>query len=357
VQLVRRADGKLWLPAGTITDWPDLEERDIYWDDNHHLDRIDALRRALRQAAFYKINGFVIKLNGHFDYQSAPALVEPYALSPAQLQELTNYGLRYHIQLIPYLDSPAHISFILKHPEYASLREFPDSNYELCTTNPDSYKLLEGMYQDLLNANKGVKYFLLSTDEAYYVGLAHNDQCDSAALTKKLGSVGKVEAQFLDKAAGYLHDRGRTVIFWGEYPLKPSDIPSLPPYLVNGEVYGPQFDEAFKAHGVKQMIYTFTEGVEPYFPNYYLLPASKLFNPERLGDRLSEMYRQISFDSSRKDADLIGVIVAGWGDEGLHPETFWLGYATGTSWGWHPGAPSPSEARSSFYHIFYGQGV
>ncbi|MEO6830470.1 MAG: glycoside hydrolase family 20 zincin-like fold domain-containing protein, partial [Acidobacteriaceae bacterium] len=106
VQLLKPEKGKLWLPEGSIVDWPDLEQRHIYWDDNHHLERIDAFKYALRQAAFYKINGFVVKLNGHFQYKSAPAVVEPYALSPAQLQELTDYGLRYHIQLIPYLDGP-----------------------------------------------------------------------------------------------------------------------------------------------------------------------------------------------------------------------------------------------------------
>src|SRR2546430_7764325 len=64
--------------------------------------------------------------SGHFQFKSAPAVTEPQALSPAELQELTDYGLRYHVQLIPYLDAPAHIAFILKHPEYAHLREYPD---------------------------------------------------------------------------------------------------------------------------------------------------------------------------------------------------------------------------------------
>ncbi|TAM81016.1 MAG: hypothetical protein EPN47_14135 [Acidobacteria bacterium] len=356
VQLVKHAEEKRWLPVAEITDWPDLEQRIIYWDDNHHLERMDVLKQAMKQAAFYKINGFSIKLNGHFEFKSAPEVVDPYALSPAQLQELTDYGLKYHVQLIPFLDGPAHIAFILKHPEYAKLREFPDSNYELCTTNPDSYKLLEGMYQDLLDANKGVNYFVLSTDEPYYVGMADNEQCDEGQLAKKLGSVGKVEAQFLDQAAGYLHERGRKVIFWGEYPLVAEDIPSLPSYLVNGEVYGPEFDRAFKERGIQQMIYTSTEGVEPWFPNYYGLPPSQLFNRVRIGDRLDEMYRLISFDSSRQNAGLIGVFIAGWGDEGLHPETFWLGYATAPAWAWHPGSPAPAEARDSFYHLFYGQG-
>lgn len=367
IQLVKPGQGKLWLPGGTITDWPDLELRNIYWDDNHHLEHLDVLKEALRQAAFYKINGFVIKLEGHFEYASAPALVEPYAFSPEQLQDLTNYGLRYHIQLIPYLDAPAHIAFILKHPEYAGLREYPDSNYELCTTNPDSYNLLDGMYQNLLDANKGVQYFVLSTDEAYYTGLADNAQCHEGQQTKELGSVGKVLAAFLDKAAGYLHDRGRTVIFWGEYPVKPDDIPSLPPYLVNGEVYGPEFDRAFKARGIRQMFYTSTEGEEQMFPSYYALPPSNRPRPgtspafayRRTQEmtKLDVMYRLISFNTARLDADLMGAFIAGWADMGLHPETFWLGYATGPAWAWHPGSPSPGEAESSFFRLFYGQGA
>jgi hexosaminidase len=367
IQLVKRANGKLWLPAGTLTDWPDLEQRNLYWDDNHHLERLDVLKRALRQAAFYKINGFVIKLNGHFDYQSAPAVVEPYALSPAQLQELTNYGLRYHIQLIPYLDSPAHIAFILKHPEYASLREFPDSNYELCSTNPASVKLIEGMYHDLLDANKGVKEFYLSTDEPYFVGLANNAQCHSAERTKQLGSVGRVLAQFVTELANYLHERGREVVFWGELPLVPSDIPSLPSYLINGELYGKNFDRAFRARGIKQMVFTSTVGwQELLFPSYYIRPATEMLPGPSGGEYepvppgpgiIPEMFNLISYTPEREDADLMGTVVAGWGDEGLHPETMWLGYATGLASAWHPGAENPRELIASFHRLFYGRGA
>ncbi|HZT68258.1 MAG TPA: hypothetical protein VFC10_00730 [Terriglobia bacterium] len=175
-------------------------------------------------------------------------------------------------------------------------------------------------------------------------------------------------AKFITKTAGYLHDHGRTVMFWGEYPLKPSDIPSLPSYLVNGEVYGPEFDSAFKAHGTKQMFFTYLQGNEDLFPNYYLLPPSKEYNyrpmtqaasahyrPQR--GRMSEMYHEISFWPARKDADLIGVDVCGWGGNGLHPETFWLGFATIASWGWRPVTPSACEAMNSFYHLFYCNGA
>ena len=368
VQLVKSFQGGNWLPTGHIIDWPDLENRFIYWDDKAHLDRPEVLRDALRQAAFYKVNGVLLKLNAHFQYSSAPAVVEPFALTPQQLQDLTNYGLRYHVQLIPYIDSPAHIAWILKHPEFEKLRAFPESNYEVCITNPDSYKLLEGMYQELMDANKGVNYFLLSTDEPYYVGIANNSQCNEVDEAKRTGSVGKVLGEFVTKAAGYLHSHGRTVIFWGEYPLKPADIPSLPSYLINGEVYGPEFDRAFREHDIRQMIFTYTQASEPLFPNYYLLPESKQVNYSGVSqadeahvrpaeDRISQVFNEISFWGARQVADLMGVDVCAWGDEGLHPETFWLGFATAAGWIWHPGSPNPEEAKSSFYRLFYGRGA
>jgi hexosaminidase len=355
IQLLTMRNDSLWLPEGQITDWPDLQRRHIYWDDAHHLEYLPELKRAVRQAAFFKANGFVIKLEGHFQYRSAAALVEPQALSPAELQELTDYGLRYHVEVIPYLDGPGHIAFILKHPEYAKLRAFPDSNYELCITNPDSYKLMSGMFDDLLAANKGVNYFYLSTDEAYYAGMADNQQCRELTRKNELGSVGKVLAEFVTKTANYLHDRGRTVVFWGEYPLKPEDIGALPGHIVNGETYGAKFDPVYKAHGIKQMIYTSTEGEEKLFPDYFVLPGSRLLHPEREKvDRVPAAVQQIASEPARQASDLIGMFVAGWADMGLHPETFWLGYATFTAAGWNPRTPDGREAMSSFYRLFYG---
>ena len=358
LQLIRRRQEGLWLPAGDILDWPDLELRTIYWDDAHHLERLDVLKQVVRQAAFFKINGFAIKLEGHFQYKSAPALVEPYALTPSELQELTDFALHYHVQLIPYLDAPGHVSFILKHPEYAALRAFADSNYEFCVTNPQTYKLLFGMYDDLLEATKGSRYFILSTDEPYYVGMASSAQCEEAARARELGSVGKLLAEFVTKASDYLHDRGRTVWFWGEYPLTPDDVASLPSHIVNGEVHGDEFDSAFKKRGIRQLVYTSTEGEEPLFPDYYILPSSRRLHPKSPDHgRVTEMFNRISFTSARQQSDLMGAIVAGWADAGLHPETFWLGYATGPAAAWHPASTSPVELTNSFYDLFYGPGA
>ncbi len=355
LQLVSSQGTSARLPCGHILDWPDLQLRTIYWDDAHHLERMEELRRAIRQAAFFKINGIFIKLEGHFQYRSAPAIVEPYALSPAEFQDLTDYGLRYYVQLIPYLDGPAHIAFILKHPEYASLRAFPRINYELCVTNPDSYKLLFGMYEDLLAANKGVDYFFLSTDEPYYVGLADNSGCHESARVRELGSRGKLLAEFITRTADFLHERGRNVVFWVGDPLKPEEVAALPKYIINGEEWDPAFDLPLKEHGYRQMISTVTQGLEDLFPNYSILPLSRrLHPPDKIrSERVSDILTLSTLEPLRK-TDLMGSMNAGWPDNGLHPETFWLGYVAATSAAWRPGSLDPAEAESAFINEFYG---
>jgi len=197
VQLVKQERGRLWLPEGQIVDWPDVRSRELFWDEQMHLDRFEVLRQAVRRAAFFKINALSLRLNGHFEYTSAPALIDPYAMSPAQLQELTDYALRYHMQVIPYLDGPAHANFMLEHDEYAKLREFPETAFEMCSTNPETYKLLLGMFQDLMNANKGGRYFHLSTDEAWFIGKADSPQCREA-----VGTPSKMWTEFTRKTTG-----------------------------------------------------------------------------------------------------------------------------------------------------------
>ena len=88
-------------------------------------------------------------------------------------------------------------------------------------------------------------------------------------------------AEFLTKTAGYLHDRGRTVVFWGEYPLKPADVQSLPAVPGERRDRRPEFDAAFKARGIRQMIYTSTEGEEKLFPDYFVAARRPTAAPGR----------------------------------------------------------------------------
>ena len=168
-------------------------------------------------------------------------------------------------------------------------------------------------------------------------------------------------ADFISGISNKLHEKGRTVIFWGEYPLTTSDIKALPSHLVNGE-YNENWATAFKQHGIRQLIYTSTQGEEPLFPNYYPLSAndSTISNSDepkqleiptgRVEGLLKEIYQVVAGGKS----DLLGVIVAAWGDAGLNPETFWLGYVTGTAAGWNNTPRTAQELTDRFFTSFYG---
>ncbi len=103
------------------------------------------------------------------------------------------------------------------------------------------------------------------------------------------------------------------------------------------------------------MIYTSTEGEEKMFPDYFVLPSSRRLHADH-GEqpRVAGALAQIAEDPARRNSDLRGLFIAGWADMGLHPETFWLGYATITAAGWNPQVPDAREAMSSFYRLFYG---
>ena len=55
------------------------------------------------------------------------------------------------------------------------------------------------------------------------------------------------------------------------------------------------------------MIYTSSEGEEKLFPQYFSLPASRRLHPDsRVTQRVADTFRKISYDTARRDADLVG---------------------------------------------------
>ena len=364
IQLLQDNNGKVYFAGGEIKDWPNMDMRMIYWDDAHHLERLDAMKRIIKQASYYKINAFSLKLEGHFQFSSAKSVIEPYAYTPAEYQELTDYARSLYVELVPFLDAPAHIAFILKHPEYKRLRAFSNSNYELNVLDPKADQLILGMMNDLMDANKGGKYFLFSTDEAYYVGMSESEKKRADIL----GGNGRLLAEYITRIANKLHEKGRKIIIWGEYPLKPSDINSLPSHIING-VYDEKTAPIFKEHGMRQAIYTSLQGEEPLFPKYYKMSPSvfsansspSLDDEEQQSDltkgRVPEMLKEITSAVAADKSDFMGVIVAGWADAGLNPETFWLGYATGAAAGWNSQSVTDLELTSHFYNSFYGNSL
>jgi hypothetical protein len=146
-------------------------------------------------------------------------------------------------------------------------------------------------------------------------------------------------------------------MFWGENPMKRDDVTAFPNHLVSS-LTNPELNAALKAHGIRQMFFMSAEGEERLFPDYAVAPNDRLLQRQKeVVPRVAQAISNIQTDLARRDADLMGVVVAGWADSGLHPETFWLGYATIAAAAWNPVASEARSASTDFYQLFYGPSV
>ena len=341
LQLVKRdGAGRLVAPLGNIEDWPRLELRVLHWDTKHHQDRMETLKRYLDWSARFKVNMIGFELEDKFEYPSHPIIGAPGAFTTKELQELVDYGLERYIQIVPQIQAPAHMSYVLKHDEFRHLRA-DGSNYMVCTCDPRSYDLIFSMYRDAINATRGVKYFFVSTDEVYYAGLCSACKRPYNPENRSLEFV-----EFVQKAHEFLQGQDRKMLIWAESPLLPEHVKLLPPGIIDGEG---TFIDAEKEHGIREMIYQSMQGAELLFPDNLTLEAGHR-------GHLDTAFEEFSHGQHWR-ADPIGSYAAAWDDSGLHGETFWLGWSAVARWGWNPANPGVEQHVAEFMRVYYGPSV
>jgi len=337
VQLLKRdSSGALVLPKGTIEDWPKLQLRFLHWDTKHHQDRIETLKRYLDWSARFKANMIGFELEDKFEYPSHPVIGAPGAFTTRELQEIVDYGLERHIQVVPQIQAPAHMSYVLKHPEFADLRS-DGSNYDSCTCDPRTMDLIFSMYDDAIVATRGVDYFVVSTDEVYYAGKCGKCSRPYNPVNRSLAFV-----DFVQKAHEHLTRRGRKIMLWLEFPLLPEHIKLLPAGLIDGEGTFPQQEVE---RGIRQLGYMSMQGAELLFPDHISQDGQK--------GHIEQAF-EIGSSGKQWQGNPIGTFGAGWDDSGLHNETFWLGWAAAARYGWNPGTPDAGRHIAEFMRVYYG---
>jgi hexosaminidase len=359
LQLARRSAGNLQVPAGVIEDWPALELRFLHWDTKHHQNRMETLKRYLDWSARFKVNMIGFELEDKFEYPSHPAIGAPGAYTTAELQMIVDYGLERFIQVVPIVQSPAHFGYVLKHPEFASLRA-DGNNYQSRMCDEETGKLIFSMYDDVIRATRGVNYFFVSTDEVYYAGIESGCARPYNPVNRSLAF-----AEFVRKAHDHLADQGRRMLAWLEYPLLPEHIQMIPSGVIDGVAGEPEFLPLEREKGMRQLIYVSMQGAEFLFPDHLGIDASLQDPPATGADDQLEFERgiatgrihgaslQISSGAPWK-ANPIGVFGAAWDDSGLHDETFWLGWSAVAQYGWSRSGPSPEQHTAEFMRLYYG---
>jgi hexosaminidase len=342
LQLIRPSHGGTYtIPEGLITDWPDLQLRMVHWDTKHHQERMETLKRYLDQAAYFKINAIAFEIEDKYEYPSHPVIGAPGAYTKAEMHELCAYALERYIQIVPVIQAPSHMGYVLKHEEFVHLRA-DGNNYQACLCNEEAIQLIFDMYQDIIDATPGMNYFYVSTDELYYSGICGD-------CVKEYNDVNRSQAwvDYTNRAFEFVSDRDREVMAYVMYPLLMEDIPKLPSKLIAPvrDVEPPEWIAYLNETGIRQLAYTSMQGAEFLFPDYFRMDALK--------GRLTEAANTIPM-TLESGAELMGVFGAAWDDAGLHSETFWLGWATVAQYAWSVNKPGIDQSTVDFMDSFYG---
>jgi hexosaminidase len=335
----------LRLPACAITDWPQYEMRTIHWDTKHHQDRVETLQRYLDEMARFKLNTVSFELEDKFAYPTHPLIGAPDAFTAEQMKSLVRYGLERHIQIIPNVQAPAHLCYVLKHEQYAHLR-CDGSNYQSCMEDPAVLKLIFEMYGDLCDATPGVECFHVSTDEVYYAGICERYRKPYNPENRSLTFV-----EFVNRAHEFLRSRGRRMIVWAEFPLLAKHVEMLPEGIIDGIVGGGEdFLQAELKRGIRQLAYSPIQGAELLFPNYFSYPNKRGVVVQ---GRLDDAFKALERGKATR-GNPIGTFAASWDDSGHHNEIFWLGWAVMAQASWTTGATTVPQTVADFGDVFYG---
>jgi len=354
LQLLRRQESGNWtLPEGEIRDWPALPLRFIHWDTKHHQDLPETLRRYIDWAAFFKINAIGFEIEDKYEFPSHPVIAAPGAFTKSELQDLTRYALERKVQLVPHIQAPAHMAYVLKHEEFKHLQA-DGANYQACMCDEEANKLIQDLYQDMIDATPGVEYFHVSTDEVYYAGI-----CPKCQEKRPYNDVNRSQTwvDYVNRMHKWVSERGRKMLCWVEYPLIDEHLNQLPRGLING-VAAPGrsriWNQGLKDAGVVSLVYSSQQGSELLFPNYF--SSDFLDNGRPVQGRLEEPGRIVPQLLREIPDSLVGTFAAAWDDSGLHGELFWLGWVMVSQYGWSPDRPRTEQVVADFMDVFYGPG-
>ncbi|KHK98790.1 hypothetical protein LK09_07790 [Microbacterium mangrovi] len=109
------------VPAGTSTDSPTYPERGVMIDLGRMYFPLDWLKARVRDMAYLKLNTLALHLSDDQGWrvESNLGLQSAQYLTKNEIRSLVAYAAKYHINVIPEIDMPAHLgALLLKYPQF-----------------------------------------------------------------------------------------------------------------------------------------------------------------------------------------------------------------------------------------------
>ncbi|MGA2497673.1 MAG: glycoside hydrolase family 20 zincin-like fold domain-containing protein [Tepidisphaeraceae bacterium] len=222
VQLIRANRQESSIPCVTIRDWPSLRWR-AFQDDltRGPSSTLETLKNQAALGAMLKLNLMTYYMEYQYEFRKHPEIgPRDGSMSADDLRSLVAFARPLGVEILGNQQSFGHWGAILKHPQYANLRE----NGEVLTpVREETYALLDDLYSEVI-PHLPLEFFNVCCDETEGLGTG-----SAKELAKKIG-VGGVYAQHLRRLHDLLHDKyGKRMMMWGDIILQhPDHLQEIP---------------------------------------------------------------------------------------------------------------------------------
>ncbi|KAF4797310.1 Hexosaminidase D [Turdus rufiventris] len=130
-----------------------------------YLEQVLPLLRALGAT------GLLLEYEDTFPYTGPlEPLQAPHAYSPAELRALLSQARAQGLDVVPLVQSFGHMEFVLKHREFAHLREVKALPNALNPHKEESLALVKAMIDQVMALHEDLQWFHIGCDEVYYLG-------------------------------------------------------------------------------------------------------------------------------------------------------------------------------------------
>jgi len=353
-QCIRRDPEGPVLPYARIEDAPDLTYRAMHYDTKHHQDTYEYVQGFIRDLAHYKANVLVWEWEDKFAYPSHPQVGAPGAFTVEQMQELTRYARRHHVQIVPLVQGLGHVAFILKHEEFKHLREIPDSDWEFCPLKDGSYELLFELWRDAMEATPGSSFLHIGSDETYELGLG--EECGCSAKAGEIGKDGLM-ALFIKRCVEFVESQGRTCLSWGgQWKHHASHAP--PPRMIWADGGDPDKVAAAAAAGFPCWIYAPNTGIVPLIVCMFPWQKCSMWRPDPGTRRTGGFFQTMdSISRAASSGTVEGSITTSWDDSGLHNQMWMPRFVCAAEYSWNASGVDLETWIDRFYANYFGPQV
>ena len=377
-QLLEDADQyRIPVPACKITDSPALPYRAVHFDVKHHLDHMNYYYESIDRLARYKINAIIFEFEDKLRYQRQPLVGAPQSISIDEMAAITRYASERHIEISPLVQGLGHATFILKHEQYANLRELSWNRWAFCPLNEATYQVLFDLYRDAIDATPGSRYLHIGGDEIGNIGLC--PRCKPAADKEGLM---KLNLYWLKRVCEFAEENGRIPIFWDDMPLKFAGVHEstkrndLTPDLAENEwKNGSQKLDKLLQDFPKNCIYmrwNYSMARQP--GNVLALEWYKGRGLKVMGATAAQSSHAILFPHDERNAgmngrgtnaiksfmqlaadkDISGMLCTAWDDASPHMETYWHGFIAAAEYSWSPTGRTLNEYDNAWMQKEFG---